>query len=135
TPDAVHSVVLARGLGVVVCNDGVCKISNGKLVDGPPNAESVAEVLSATVTGMGPSKLINGVRHYQLFNVRACTIYYFRGAHRLGVHFRWFTHRPPGAFTTTIDRSGKPSVGQGNGEPYARDWNFSRFDPLAHDHC
>src|SRR5262245_42407910 len=77
TPEAVQSVVLSHGLGVAVCHDGVCKISNGKLVNGPPNAESVAKVLSATVTGIGPSKLINGARRYQLFDVRACTIYYF----------------------------------------------------------
>jgi hypothetical protein len=134
-PEAVRSVILERGFGLGLCHNSVCAISNGKLVNGPPNAEVVAEVLAATVTGMGPSKLIDGVRRYQLFDVQACTIYYYRGVHRFGVHFRWFTHRPPGAVTTTADRYGKPVVGRDDGQPYAKDWTFPRFDPLARDRC
>ena len=95
----------------------------------------LAEVLSATVAGSGPYNLINGVRHYQLFNVRACTVYYYRGAHRFGAHFRWFTRRPPGGTTTFLGREGGVLAGQDGGEPYARDWNYPRFGPLARDHC
>lgn len=91
--------------------------------------------MSASVAGIGPYRLINGVRRYRLFNVRACTIYYYRGAHRFSVHFRWFTRRPPGGTTTTVDREGAVSVGQDSGEPYARDWNYPLFGPLAHGRC
>ena len=90
-------------------------------------------VRSATVTGIAPSKLINGERRYQLFDVRACTIYYYQGAHRFGVHFRWYTHRPPSNATTTEDLG--RSVSPDDGQPYAKDWNYPRFAPLAHARC
>ena len=133
TPKAVQAVILSRGLGLTECSGGACKIgrpANQLHID----AEVVASVVSAAVTGIGPYKLINGVRRYQLFNVRACTLYYYRGAHRFGVHFRWFTHRPPSA-TTITNRDGSVSPGRDDGEPHARDWNYPRFAPLAHDHC
>jgi hypothetical protein len=134
TPRAVQTVILSHRLGVGQCSGGVCKIG---LPANKPGvvAESAAKVVSVTVGGIGPYKLINGVRRYQLFNVRACTLYYYRGAHRFGVHFRWFTRRPPGGTTTSIDRGGTISVGQDRGEPYARDWNYPLFGPLADGHC
>jgi hypothetical protein len=91
--------------------------------------------VSAAVTGIGPYKLVDGVRRYQLFNVRACTIYYHRGAHRWGVDFRWFTRRPPGGTITTSDRNGGVTVERDSGEPYARDWNYPLFAPLARERC
>ena len=134
TPTAIQSIVLSSRLGVGLCNDVVCKRINGKLVDGP-TAEVVTKVLAATVTGIGPNKVINGARRYQVFSVRACTISYYRGAHRFAVHFRWFTQRPPGGVTTTMNRDGKVSVGRDDGEPYTRDWNHPLLSPLALDHC
>lgn len=134
TPRAVQAVILSRGIGLGECSGGACEIG---LPANKPGvvAEMVAEVVSATVTGIGPSKLIDNVRRYQLFDVRACTFYYYRGAHRFGVHFRWFTRRPPGGTTTSLSGDGALSVGRDSGEPYARDWNYPLFGPLAHGHC
>jgi hypothetical protein len=136
TPAAVQSVILSRGVGLLECGPGrgACKFArpfNQLHID----AEVPTNVVSATVTGIGPSKLINGVRRYQLFDVRACTIYYYRGAHRFSAHFRWFTHRPPGGVITTTDHDGKRSVVRDDGEPYAEDWNHPYLDPLARDRC
>jgi hypothetical protein len=133
TPKMVQAVILSSALGIGECNGGACKI-------GRPakqlhiDAEVVASVVSATVTGIGPYKVLNGARRYQVFDVRACTLYYYRGAHRFGVHFRWFTHRPP-SITTITNRDGTVSPGRDDGQPYARDWNYPRFGPLARDHC
>ena len=139
TPKAAQAVILSRAIGVSECfvagaNGGACKIGR------PANQlrvvnESVARVVSANVTGIGPYKLVNGVRRYQLFKVRACTIYHYRGAHRWGVDFRWFTRRPPGGTIKTDDRNGGVLVKPDSGEPYARDWNYPLFAPLARDHC
>ena len=134
TTSAIQSIVLSSALGVGLCDNGVCKSINGRLAS-EPTAGVVTKVLSATVTGIGPTRLVNGARRYQLFSVRACTIYYYRGAHRFGVHFRWFTRRPPGGVKATIDRDGKVSVGRDDGEPYPRDWNHPLRSPLALDHC
>lgn len=136
TPAAVQSVILSRGVGLLECRPGrgACRIDrpfNQLHID----AEVPTSAVSATVTGIDPFKLVNGVRRYQLFDVRACTIYYYRGAHRFGAHFRWFTHRPPGGVITTTDRYGKLAVVRDDGEPYARDWNHPYLDPLARDHC
>jgi hypothetical protein len=123
TPKAVQAAILSRGVGLIECNGGACKI-------GRPakqlhiDAEVVARVVSATVTGIGPYKLLNGARRYQLFDVRACTLYYYRGAHRFGVHFRWFTHRPP-SITTITNRDGTVSPGRDDGEPYAQGLELS----------
>ena len=135
TVKAVQAVILSNGIEVDECMGGACKITNGKLVGGPPTSGRVAKVVSAAVTGIGPYNLINGARRYQLFNVQACTIYYYRGAHRWGVQVRWFTRRPPGGTMTTSDRNGGVTVERDSGEPYARDWNYPFFAPLARDHC
>lgn len=134
TPSAVQAIIQSGKLDVAECPGGVCKI--GLPAHGPGVVEGgLTEVLSATVAGIGPYKLINGVRRYQLFNVRACTVYYYRGAHRFGVHFRWFTRRPPGGTTTSLNRNGRISVSQDSGEPYARDWNYPLIGPTAQSHC
>jgi hypothetical protein len=156
TPSAVQGVIQSEKLDVGQCSGGVCKIGlpahHPDVVQrGPP-----AEVLSATVAGIGPYKLINDLRHYQLFNVRACTVYYYRGAHRFGVHFRWFTNRgqspdlpvaataggqspdtrrPPGGTTTFLGHYGGILAGQDSGEPYARDWSYPLIGPIAQSHC
>jgi hypothetical protein len=101
----------------------------------PPNQRAVVKVVSATVAGVPPSKLINSAQHFQLFEVRVCTIYYFRGAHRFHVHFRWFTRRPPGGTITTRTRDGRIAVVRDSGEPYGRDWNHPLEGPQAHGHC
>ena len=134
TPRAVQTIMLSRGLDIGQCAGRPCKIG---LPANKPGVvkDSVAEVVSATVTGIGPSKLINGLRRYQLFDVQACTVYYYRGAHRFDAHFRWYTRRPPGGTTTSIDRDGTTSVVRDSGEPYARDWNYPLFGPLAHGRC
>lgn len=134
TPSVVQGVIQSEKLVVGKCSGGVCKIGLPAHRPDVVQTGPQADVLSATVAGIGPYKLINGVRHYRLFDVRACTVYYYRGAHRFGVHFRWYTHRPP-SITTTTNRDGTVSAGQDSGEPYARDWNYPRFAPLAHDHC
>src|SRR4029077_14549729 len=102
TPKAVQAALLSRVFGIDVCSGGACKIGRPVKqlgIDG----DRGTSVLSATVTGIAPSKLVNGSRRYQLFNVRARTIYYYQGAHRFGVHFRWYTHRPPSNATITED--------------------------------
>ena len=134
TPQAALAVILSRTIEVGECAGGACQITNGKLV-GEPTSGRVSRVVSATVTGIGPYKLINGVRRYQLFNVRACTIYYYKGAHRWDVHFRWFTRRPPGGTIRTSDRNGGVTDRPDTGAPYARDWNYPLFAPLARDRC
>ena len=134
TATAIRSILLSKKLGVGLCNDGVCTSSSGRLVEGP-TAAVATKVLAATVTGIGPNKLVNGTRRYQLFSVRACTIYYHRGAHRFGVHFRWFTQRPPGGVLTTLTRDGKVSAVRDDGEPYTRDWSHPLLSPLALDRC
>jgi len=101
TANGIKTVILSRVLGVTLCNGGACKIGQPAKQLGV-DAEVVSRVVSATVTGVGPYKLINGEHRYLLFNVRACTIYYYRGAHRFGVHFRWVTQRPPGGATTIL---------------------------------
>lgn len=134
TPGAIQAIILSHRLDVDECPGGPCKIGlpatkPGVVQEGP------TRVLSATAAGVAPFKLINGVRRFQLFEVRACTIYYFRGAHRFRVHFRWFTRRPPGGTTTNLHRDGTISVDKDSGEPYARDWNYPLFPPLAHGRC
>jgi hypothetical protein len=133
TPKAVQAVILSRGTDITECSGGACKIGEpiNKL---GINAEVVTSVVAATVTGIAPYKLINGARRYQLFNVRACTIYYYQGAHRFSVHFRWYTHRPP-SITTITNRDGTVSTGPNDGGSIAKDWDYPRFAPLAHDHC
>ena len=135
TPSAVHAVIRSRLIAVGQCSGGPCKIGlpankPGIVQDGPG-----AKVVSVTVAGIGPHKLINGLRRYQLFNVHACTVYYYRGAHRFRVHFRWFTRRPPGGTTTSVGHYGNILVERDSGEQYARDWNYPLFGPLAHGHC
>lgn len=93
------------------------------------------KVSSATVAGIPPSTMINGARHFQLFDVRACTIYYFRGPHRFRFHFRWFTRRPPGGTITARTRDGGIVVVRDSGEPYARDWNHPLRRPQADGRC
>jgi len=134
TANGVKTVILSRVLGVTLCNGGACKIGQSAEELGV-DAEVVSRVVSAAATGVGPYKLINGELRYQLFDVRACTVYYYQGAHRFRVHFRWFTQRPPGGTTTTVDRNGGLVVGRDSGESYARDWNYPRFSPLARDRC
>ena len=134
TPQAAQAVILSRTIEVGECNGGACQITNGNLVAGPTSGR-VSRVVSASVTGIGPYKLINGGRRYQLFNVRACTIYYYQGAHRWRVHFRWFTRRPPGGTIKTSDRNGGVAVRRDSGQPYARDWNYPLFAPLARERC
>ena len=111
------------------CKIGLPATKPGVVQEGP------TKVLSATVAGVAPFKLINGVRRFQLFEVRACTIYYFRGAHRFRLHFRWFTGRPPGGTMTNLHRDGTITVDRDGGAPYARDWSYSLFPPLAHGRC
>jgi hypothetical protein len=67
TPRAVQAVILSREITIGECSGGACKIG---LLAGKPGVvrETVADVVSATVTGIGPYKLINDVRRYQLFN-------------------------------------------------------------------
>jgi len=132
TPGAIRTIILSLAgddrLGVGV----PCDIGRR-----PPNVcaeEAPVRVLSATVIGIPPSKLINGVPRFQLFEVRACTIYYFRGAHRYRAHFRWLTRRPPGG-TITTRRHGRNVVVRDNGAPYARDWNHPLSGPLANGRC
>jgi hypothetical protein len=134
TPSVVQAIIQSEKLDVGECPGGVCKMGlrahrPGVVRRGP------SEVLSAAVAGIGPYKLINGVRHYQLFNVRACTVYYYRGAHRFGVHFRWFARRPPGGTTTFLGHYGGIRAGQDSGEPYARDWGYPLIGPTAQSHC
>jgi hypothetical protein len=93
------------------------------------------KVSSATVAGIPPSRTIEGVPHFQLFDVRACTISYFRGTHRFRFHFRWFTRRPPGGTIETRTRDGRIAVVRDNGAPYARDWNHPLRGPQAEGHC
>ena len=134
TPGAVQAIILSHRLDVDDCPGGPCKIglpaTTPGVVRGGPT-----KVLSATVAGVASSKLINGVGRFQLFEVRACTIYYFRGAHRFRVHFRWFTRRPPGGTITTRLRGGRIAVVRDSGEPYARDWNHPLEGPQAQGHC
>jgi hypothetical protein len=92
-------------------------------------------VVSANVTGLGPSKIVRGVRRYQLFDVHACTVHYYRGAHRWAVHFRWFTRRPAGGTLTNVSRNGDAQVVNDTGDSYARDWNYLLSGPLALSHC
>lgn len=142
TPEAIQAALLSHGVDIDVCAagppqptfrpDGVCKVGRPAQALGM-NGDRVTSVRSATVTGIDPSKLANGVPRYQLFNVRACTIYYYKGAHRFGVHFRWYTRRPPSNATITEDLG--RSRGPDDGRPYAKDWNYPRFGPLASAHC
>jgi hypothetical protein len=134
TPQAAQAVILSRKIEVGECIGGACQITNGKLV-GEPTSGRLSRVVSATATGIGPYKVVNGVRRYQLFNVRACTIYYHHGAHRWSVHFRWFTRRPPEGTISTSDHNGGVAVVRDSGEPYGRDWNYPLFAPLARTHC
>ncbi len=128
TPAAVQTIILSLAGG------------HRLVVDVPPNKPAVAQrvvvkVSSASVAGVPPSKLINDAQHFQLFNVRACTIYYFRGAHRFRVHFRWFTRRPPGGTITERTRDGRIAVVRDSGEPYGRDWNHPLQGPQADGRC
>jgi hypothetical protein len=139
TPAAVQAVLLAHPLGVGECGPagkegGACKVGLGK---SPPDvvAESVSRVVSANVMGLGPSKVVRGVRRYQLFDVLACTVHYYRGAHRWTVHFRWFTRRPAGGTLTNLGRNGGVQVVNDTGDPYARDWNYPLSGALALSHC
>jgi hypothetical protein len=139
TPAAVHAVLLSHSLGVRECGaastqGGACKVGLGI---SPPDvvAESVTRVVSANVTGLGPSKLFRGVRRYQLFDVRACTVHDYQGTHRWSVHFRWFTRRPAGGPLTTLGRNGNVRVVRDTGDPYATDWNYPLTGPLALSHC
>ena len=144
TPRAIQAIVLSHKLHVGECESapgagfvpsgGNCKLGRPATKPGVV-ANPLAKVVSATVTGIGSSKLINGGHRYQLFDVEACTVYYYRGAHRFGTHFRWFTRRPPGGTTTSVARNGTISVGPDSGAPYVRDWNYPLFLPLAHGHC
>ena len=143
TPSAVQTLILSHKLAVGECEPapgvgfvlsaGNCKLGRPSTKPGVV-ASTITKVVSATVTGIGRAKQINGVAHYQLFDVHACTVYYDRGAHRFAVHFRWFTRRPPGGTTTSVERGGV-TVARDSGEPYARDWNYPLFGPLAHGHC
>ena len=92
--------------------------------------------MSANVTGIGPYKLVNGVRRYSSSRfgpARSTTT----EAHIGGVLlFRWFTRRPPGGTIKTDDHNGGVLLSsRDSGEPYARDWNYPLFAPLARDHC
>jgi hypothetical protein len=144
TPTAVQKLILSHKLDVRECESvpgagfarsgGTCKLGRPATKPGVV-AMTLTRVTSATVTGIGPAKLIDAVRHYRLFDVQACTVYYYRGAHRFAVHFRWFTRRPPGGTTTSVGHYGTTSVARDSGEPYARDWNYPLSGPLAHGHC
>ena len=134
TPAAIQAIILSQRLDVDECPGGPCRIGRPATKPGVVQ-EGPTKVLSATVVGVAPFKLVNGVRRFQLFEVRACTIFYFRGARRLRVHFRWFTRRPPGGMTTNLHRDGTVSVDEDSGEPYARDWNHPLFPPLAYGRC
>jgi hypothetical protein len=129
TPGAIRTIILSPAgddrLGVGVPPDTPNVVAE----------EAGVRVLSATVIGIPPSKLINGAQNFQLFEVHACTIYYFRGAHRYRAHFRWFTRRPPGGTITTRNRGGRIVVVRDNGAPYARDWNHPLSGPLANGRC
>lgn len=134
TPTAIRAAILSRRLDVGECSGGACKIGRPANKPGLVRGGFV-KVVSATVAGVGPYKVVDGVRRYRLFDVLACTIYYERGAHRFAVHFRWFTHRRPGGTTTSVDRDGTISVARDGGAPYARDWNYPLFGPLAQGRC
>ena len=122
TPEAVRAIILSLA-------------GDSRINVGGWGEDVVVKVLSATVAGIPPSRLINGVPRFQLFEVRACTIYYFRGAHRYRAHFRWFTRRPAGGTITTGTRDGRIAVVRDNGAPYYRDWNHALSIPQAYGHC
>jgi hypothetical protein len=127
TPAAIQAIILTHQLGV---GSAPCpKVMSCDVWGGP------VKVSSATVAGIPPSRTIEGVRHFQLFEVRACTIFYYRGPHRFSFHFRWFTRRPPGGTIETMTRNGTIAVIRDNGEPYARDWNHPLSGPQAHGRC
>ena len=127
TPRAIQAIILAHRLDV-----GYVPCTKAMSCDG---AGGPIKVSSATVTGVPPSRLINGVPRFQVFEVRACTIFYFRGLHRFRFHFRWFTRRPAGGTITTRLRDGSIAVVRDNGAPYARDWNRPLRRPLADGRC
>ena len=129
TPGAIHAIILSLA--------GNHRLGLGVPPDSPNVVaeERIVKVLSATVNGIAPSKRSNSVPHFQLFEVRACTVYYFQGAHRDRVHFRWFTRRPPGGTITTRNREGRIVVVRDNGAPYVRDWNHPLSGPQVEGHC
>jgi hypothetical protein len=144
TSSAVRTIIFSHKLQVGECEPspgaGFVRSSGNCKLGRPPTkpgvvAELITKVVSASVTGIGPYKLIAGRPRYQLFNVSACTVYFYRGAHRYGVHFRWFTGRPRGGTTTRLNRNGTTSIVRDSGAPYARDWNYTLFMPLAHGRC
>src|SRR4051794_8116536 len=88
TPRAVQAIILSHKLQVGECEStpgGGLVLSGGNCKLGLPAtkpgvvAGRIAKVVSATVKGIGPYKLSNGARRYQLFDVEACTVYYDRG--------------------------------------------------------
>jgi hypothetical protein len=61
------------------------------------------QVVSASASGLGPAKVIDGVRRYQEFNVRACTVNYLAGGAKLRAHVFYLTGSQPTPASVTAD--------------------------------
>lgn len=118
TPASIKRLLVGKPFTVIVCG-GYCYVQNNR-----PFGDYLplkVGVISATVRGVGPSRVFGGVRRYRDFNVRACALDYTQGGERVGIYMIWHTRYPPVRTATSED----PGVA------FGEDVEYRGFTPVA----
>jgi hypothetical protein len=122
--------IVGNPLAVIYCVRNCGRDADGSL-SGDFKQVKVG-VIRARVAGMRPSRVVNGVRLYRHFEVRACALNYVAGGARVSAHYVWHTHRPP--------TSGSRRVGnriysyRDPGGTSAEDWSY-KTSPIMRAGC
>jgi hypothetical protein len=130
-PTAVERSFVGHAFEVMTCSSA-CRFVHGQLV-GEARTFTI-RVVSAQARGLGRYRSANGIRRYQLFDVRVCGLDRRRAGARVGARFVWYTRRPPSR-TTTTNPDGMISANVDTGAPRAVDWDHRAYMPVAHVGC
>jgi hypothetical protein len=122
--------IVGNPLAVIYCVRNCGKDADGS-ISGDFREVKVG-VIRARVVGMRPWRVVNGVRLYRHFEVRACALNYAAGGARVSAHYLWHTRRPP---TTVSKQVGNRSYGYRDpGIPSAEGWNY-KAAPIMRAGC
>jgi hypothetical protein len=122
--------ILGNPLTVIYCVRNCGKDADGSL-SGDFRKVKVG-VIRARVAGMRPWRVVNGIRLYRHFEVRACALNYVAGGARVSAHYLWHARYPP---TSGSKQVGNRIYGYRDpGGPSAEDWNY-KSSPIMRAGC